>query len=133
MLAIEKVYFPENIYFSTTTKKEVKRRKLQLPLLGSFLVLTGIAIVLILYLILTAQIIENKYRLAELQMQKDALIQENIQLTIKLKRLSSLDRIEKIARNHLKMNEPQQRIIIDSTIYTAQNTSKSIDVYHHLP
>lgn len=79
---------------------------------SSFLLLF-VAFLMILYLGICAQNIKSQYSLCRLKETKQTLERTKLALKLELNRLSSLERIESIAKKELGMSHPPNRLIID--------------------
>lgn len=75
--------------------------------------LFGVASMVIVYLCLCAQIISSQYQISRLRDTKNTLERSRLALKLEVNRLSSLDRIETIARKELGMTHPSARLVLD--------------------
>ena len=98
-----------------------------LIIFGSFLVLAiFITSVLIFYISNNIVLTELGYKLIKLENYKIALEEENKKLELTAETLSALDRIEKIASNHLGMIRPKEVKFIASNPTPEINSGNDI-------
>lgn len=67
----------------------------------------------ILYLSLTAKITSLQYQMVRMKREKAKLCTQNKELILAIERLESLDRVEKLAKNELKMVYPEKRLTLN--------------------
>ena len=81
-----------------------------------------LALVSIFYLSENAKIISVEYKINALKTQRTALLEEQKELRFDIEKLSSLSRVEKIAKEDLKMVYPEKRLalVIDAPSKVAQ-------------
>lgn len=72
-----------------------------------------VAAMLILYLCQCAQIVSSQYQIYRLKETKLTLERSRLALKLEVNRLSSLERIEVIARKELGMTNPPVRLVLD--------------------
>ena len=77
------------------------------------LALIGITAMILIYLCLCAQIISCQYQVFRMKETKITLERERLNMRLEVNRLSSLERIETIARKELGMSHPPNRLILD--------------------
>ena len=73
----------------------------------------GIAIMVFLYLSMSAKVISCQYQISRLKETKVSLEREKLAMRLEVNRLSSLERIERIASKELGMSYPPNRLILD--------------------
>lgn len=86
------------------------------------------AIFITVYLCQCAQIISVQYRIGKLKQEKNVLLEEQKKIKLQIEELEALERIEKIARNDLKMVYPSYRhtLNIKRSTITALNPGESL-------
>ena len=96
---------------------------------GSFLILVILVTsIVILYISNNIILTELGYKLIKLENKKIALEEENEKLELAAETLSALDRIEKIASNHLGMIRPKEVKFIASNPVPEINSENDIGV-----
>lgn len=75
--------------------------------------LIGITAMTLVYLCLCAQLISCQYQISRMKETKATLERERLTMRLEVNRLSSLERIETIARKELGMSHPPSRLILD--------------------
>ncbi len=75
--------------------------------------LIGVASMIIIYLCLCAQLISCQYQVCRMKETKATLERSRLTMKLEVNRLSSLERIETIARKELGMSHPPNRLILD--------------------
>jgi len=74
---------------------------------------TGMAVLLVMYLCQSAQMVGLQYKLVHLKETKNTLLREKTDLVLDVQRLTSLARIEKVATQKLGMGLPNERLVLD--------------------
>lgn len=108
-------YYPE--LFKRDKKRNFRRNeglseKVNWPLMFLSVLLVGLVLILIIYLCECAQVVNSQYQICRLKETKNALVCRIDKLEIKIQNLSSLDRINKMARKELGMVDAQQKIVL---------------------
>ncbi len=67
----------------------------------------------VLYLSLTAKMTSLQYQMVKMKREKAKLCTQNKELILAIERLESLDRVEKLAKNELKMVYPEKRLTLN--------------------
>ncbi|MBI2265614.1 MAG: septum formation initiator family protein [Armatimonadetes bacterium] len=112
MLAAKRAHLE---YHSAKTISVNKQRKMaRIFLLKCLACIASTCVLLIFYLTICSLSVGKQYQLIQLRESLSTLAGENETLQIELGRLSSLDRIEKIARRELGMVTPDERLIVSS-------------------
>ena len=75
--------------------------------------ITGMAVLLVMYLCQSAQMVGLQYNLVRLKETKTSLLREKTDLVLDTQRLTSLARIEKVATQRLGMVLPTERLVLD--------------------
>lgn len=88
---------------------------------------SAIAFLMILYLTQCAQVISVQYNSTNLKERKKVLLKEQASVKLEIEELSSLERIEKIAKDDLKMVFPERRLTL-TLKDTASPTDMAADV-----
>ncbi|HEY4000817.1 MAG TPA: cell division protein FtsL [Candidatus Xenobia bacterium] len=71
------------------------------------------ALLLVGLLCQSAKIVGLQYKMVQLKEKKSALLRERTDLTLEVQELTSLSRIEAVARGRLGMVLPRQRLVLD--------------------
>lgn len=95
----------------------------------SLTVIVCISVMMICYLCMCAKLISCQYKIFNVSESKQSLEKEKIELQLAIEKLSSLDRIEKIASIKLGLKAPDKRHIIDITPQTFVAKEKSEKYY----
>lgn len=114
-LAQKVIYFEDPLIFTPPPEEKsvAKRsRSLWLPIFLLVSLTTACSLLFILYLSLVAEGVEARYKLAQLEQVESALREEQLSLRIEVQALSSLSRIESIARTTLNMGNPEERLVM---------------------
>ncbi|MHB2020423.1 MAG: hypothetical protein ACYCW6_26095 [Candidatus Xenobia bacterium] len=87
---------------------------------GSFLAwaypiacITGMAVLLVLYLCQSAHLVKLQYKLVQLKEKQAALLREKTDLVLETQKLTSLAYVEQVATKRLGMILPAQRLVLD--------------------
>jgi len=75
--------------------------------------ITGMAVLLVMYLCQSAQMVGLQYKLVRLKETKSSLMREKTDLVLDVQKLTSLARIEKVATQRLGMVLPSERLVLD--------------------
>lgn len=90
-------------------------------------ILIGLVVLTVtLYLCQSANHIRVQYELGQMKDKKATLLKEQRELKLSIENLESLERIEKIAREDMKMVQPPQRLILN--LQQPASTALSEDV-----
>jgi cell division protein FtsL len=95
--------------------------------------LVSVAAMLIVYLCQCAQIVSCQYKICRLKETKSTLERSRLGLKLEVNRLSSLDRIEAIARNDLKMSNPPVRLVLDMRQPVVQASLEDVVAVEKIP
>lgn len=112
MSAVEKVYFFDDSLSLTPKYAQKPRPAVWFPGIAGLFLILSVAILLVIYLMLDAKIVNIQYRLSHLETDKVKYVENNSMLALEVEKLSALSRIEQIARKNLGMEAPEERIII---------------------
>lgn len=112
MSAVEKVYFFDDSLSLTPKHAQKTRPTVWFPGIAGLFLILSVAILLVMYLMLDAKIVNIQYRLSSLETDKVKYVENNSMLALEVEKLSALSRIEQIARKNLGMEAPEERIII---------------------
>ena len=87
---------------------------------GSFLAwaypiacITGMAVLLVMYLCQSAHLVGLQYKLVQLKQKQAALLREKTDLVLETQKLTSLATVEQVATTRLGMILPNQRLVLD--------------------
>ena len=94
-------------------KRSRRKEKVQIPIFlkKSFLILFVFFCLTFLYIWLNIAITRKRYELAELEEKRKAADNMNKELNFRVNRLMSLDYVESMAKNKLKLREPEKKDI----------------------
>jgi cell division protein FtsL len=100
---------------STNSKRPLPSKAATPAVSWSVLVPTISCMALLILLVLSqkAQLVSAQYRLVELKGQQVALLKSQSELKLRLQNLSSLDRVDSLARKKLHMIAPTERLVLD--------------------
>lgn len=112
MLAVEKVYFFDEQISLKPRQHTGPRSRVWFPGVVGFFLVVSVALFLVLYLTLDAQIVQAQYRIFQLDAAKTRILERNATLSVEAQKLSDLARIEGIARKSLGMDLPRERLLI---------------------
>ena len=96
------------------------------PVSWSVLVPTLASLCLLILLVLSqnAQLVSSQYTLVKLKSQRAHLLKDQAELKIRLQRLSSLERVDTLARKKLHMQPPAERMVLDLSLPKMAGSSR---------
>ena len=136
MLAVSRKKRQFNIEHSRSQLREMIRRNRGVSFMTiAFYVIgiLGVATILIVYLCQCAQIVSCQYKICRLKETKSTLERSRFALKLDVNRLSSLERIETIARNELGMNHPPVRLVLDMRQPMVQASLEDVVAVEKIP
>lgn len=107
-----KIYCEEPMGLSVPRTRRRRRNWVHLAFLGAGS-LCAVTLLLLLYLGLCTEIVEEQYALDHYEAVLPALREENLDLQVEVRGLSELSRIDRIARSQLHMEIPGSRLMIE--------------------
>ena len=95
-----------------------------------FLAFCGVAFLLLAYLCQSAHMVRVQYAILAQRQEVKELEAQRADLELKVQELTSLERVERVAVEHLKMVAPKERHVIEVVWSKATEESPEVAVVH---